>query len=71
MLRFPLPRQPSLSFCGIPERAHTVQQTVGFVGALMDVADEQKRRPSAPANVILAGECEPGWLTRLRAPFGR
>jgi hypothetical protein len=37
----------------------------------MDIADEQSRQWSAPPGVILAGDCEPKWLTRLRAQFGR
>jgi hypothetical protein len=47
---------------------HTVQQTLSFVNELQDV-DERQR--ALPPFVILAGDCEPRWLTRLRARFGR
>jgi hypothetical protein len=55
-LRLPIRRQPSIS-AGYRER-RTVQQTVGFVGALMDLDDDEQSR-ALPANVILAGDCEP------------
>jgi hypothetical protein len=45
-------------------------QTIGFVSALMDLEDDEQSR-AVPGNVILAGDCEPRWLTRLRARFGR
>jgi hypothetical protein len=47
---------------------HTVQQTLGFIGALMDLEDEQAQRR---AYAILGGDFEPRWVTRLRARFGR
>ena len=49
-------------------RPHTVQETLSFVAALQDLEEE---RPPLPMGVILAGNCEPRWLTRLRARFGR
>jgi hypothetical protein len=50
-------------------RGHTVQETIGFVNELQDVADAEAQRRASP--VFLAGACEPWWLTRLRARFGR
>jgi hypothetical protein len=48
---------------------HLPSQTIGFVSALMDLEDERSR--ALPSNVILAGDCEPRWLTRLRRWLGR
>jgi hypothetical protein len=48
---------------------HRPSETIAFVGALMDVDEEQQR--ALPPNVILAGDCEPKWVTRVRSWFGR
>ena len=47
---------------------HRPSETIAFVSALEDIADERRARP---AGVVLGGACEPWWLTRLRARFGR
>lgn len=47
---------------------HTVQQTLSFIGELMDVEDE---RPPLPMGVISPDGIEPRWLGRLRRWTGR
>jgi hypothetical protein len=47
---------------------HTVQQTLGFIGALQDVEDEQSR--ALPPGFVPA-DCEPKWRTRLNRWLGR
>jgi hypothetical protein len=49
---------------------HTVEQVIAYLSACDDAA-EQVAVCAPPPNVILAGDCEPRWLTRLRARFGR
>jgi hypothetical protein len=43
---------------------HTVQQTLCFVGALQDLEDERSR--ALPPDFV-PDDCEPRWVTRLRA----
>ena len=51
---------------------HRPSETIAFVSELQEIADEQQRQRALPAGVILGGgACEPWWLTRLRARFGR
>jgi hypothetical protein len=52
-------------------RGHTSGQTIAYLDWCADWEDEQARRRARPAYVFLAGGCEPWWLTRLRARFGR
>jgi hypothetical protein len=48
---------------------HTVEQTIRYLSDCDDA--EQVAVRALPVGVILAGDCEPWWLTRLRARFGR
>ena len=54
------------------QHGHTVAETLAYADWVSDFEEEQQtRRRDLPPNVILAGDCEPRWLTRLRARFGR
>jgi hypothetical protein len=47
---------------------HSPSQVIAFVSELEDLADERSQQ--LPPGVILAGDCEPKWLSRLRRLFG-
>jgi hypothetical protein len=49
---------------------HTTAETIAWASWVADYEDEQLQRRALPVGVILA-DCEPRWLTRLRAWFGR
>jgi hypothetical protein len=49
---------------------HSPQQTLGFVGALMDLEDDERSRP-LPDGVVSPDGVEPKWLGRLRRWTGR
>ena len=48
---------------------HTVEQTIRYLSDCDD-AEDRSQQWSAPPGVILAGDCEPKWLSRLRRLFG-
>jgi hypothetical protein len=50
---------------------HTPSQTIQFVSALVDVADEQERQRALPAFLVPTGRGEPWWVPRLRSWLGR
>jgi hypothetical protein len=50
---------------------HTTEQVIRYLSDCADADDGQARQRALPVGVCLAGDCEPRWLTRLRARFGR
>ena len=53
-------------------RGHSPSETIVYLADCADFEDaQQERRRALPPGVILAGDCEPRRLTRLRARFGR
>ena len=52
---------------------HTVQQMIGFVGELMDIADEQAQQQALPPAGVISPDIDPRErvLAFLRRIFGR
>ena len=65
---------PSLTWWTLDslQHGHTHDEILWYANWRADYEDtQQDRRRALPPGVILAGDCEPRWLTRLRARFGR
>jgi hypothetical protein len=52
-------------------RGHTPAETIAWASWTADFEDGQVQRRALPVGVILAGDCEPRWVTRIRSWFGR
>jgi hypothetical protein len=51
---------------------HLPSETIGFVSALEDIADERSSRQGAPWPLgVVPADCEPKWRTRLNRWLGR
>ena len=65
---------PSLTWWTLDslQHGHTHDEVLWYANWRADYEDaQQDRRRALPPGVILAGDCEPRWLTRLRGRFGR
>jgi hypothetical protein len=51
-------------------RGHTSAETIAYLDQCADFEDELARR-ARRSSVLLGGDFEPWWVTRLRARFGR